>query len=195
MFFLCSGKKSAALPTHPDSLDSQFGVCPSASLAHFNKSIYLRTYLVFSLLSPLPSHPAIPLAATWFLFDNLVIVAFVVSKCCQLSSGLWLSILCVHPQCPPRLCCLSHRLLILSVIFTLIFFSAVYSFIVYYSLPCLAFFLGAFFCSSSSHLVSSVTFIYCSAHCNEKCITKAQSDINIKRQQTINLCSEYRCKL
>ncbi len=91
MFCLSSGK-CAALSTRSQHTVSLVSV----SLAHINMPLLL----VASLLSLLPSSPAIPLAAARFLFSSNVLLAFVVSKCCQLSRlspGPWPS----YSPCPP----------------------------------------------------------------------------------------------
>lgn len=92
--------------------------CLCVSLTHIN----MLVSLVPSLLSLLPCHPATPLAAAWFLFGSYVLLAFVVSKCCQVSP-LSPGPLAVHSPCPPTVSLLlALSLVILSVILFLSYF-------------------------------------------------------------------------
>lgn len=87
-----------------------------------------------------------------------VLLAFVVSKCCQLSPlspGLWLSIYHVHPQCASCSCCLSLCLLILLLILTLPLF------LLFLLLLHLALFSGTVMSFiHSSHLLFSPLFLF-----------------------------------
>lgn len=104
------------------STHSLSSVCLSFSLAHINtpQSLFL------SLLSLHFSHLAVLLPVAWFLFGSSVLLAFVESKCCQLSSlssrppGYIVYLFCVHPQCPSCFCCL-QSVFRSSLILTLIF--------------------------------------------------------------------------
>lgn len=84
----------------------------SVLLAHINMPLSL----VLPLLSLIPSHPATPLAAAWFLFNSNVLLAFVVSKCCQLSP-LPPGPLAIYSPCPPR----ASLMLLLSLSFDPVF--------------------------------------------------------------------------
>lgn len=93
-------------------------------LSHSHTSICLNLSplppsLSLFLLSLLPSHPATSLAAAQFLFSGSALLAFVVSECCQLSplsTGPWVSILHVHPQCPSFSVILTHLFFLLCLL-------------------------------------------------------------------------------
>lgn len=147
MFCLSSVKKKCAANANAFPTHCLSGVYLSRTHQYGSASCSLP---LFSLL---PSHPATPSGVSFFFCSAVsVLLAFVVSKCCQLSPlspGRWLSVPCVHPRCPSCSCCLFSVFWSFLSSSRFVFFS---SSVISRPLPYIAFFL----------LYSSVlSFIHC----------------------------------